>query len=79
MTVLTDEAHRDPLERHVVVGHDARERRLGWLREPGGRHTGQYSTNDPEEIDCPDCDGTGFATPEPAPFLGVVLDDTVPF
>lgn len=25
-----------------------------------GRRTGQYSTNDPEEIDCPTCSGVGF-------------------
>ena len=61
---------------------------LGIIRNPDatyyeetcdGWYTGQYSTNDAEEIDCPDCDGTGFATPEPAPFSGVVLDDDLPF
>lgn len=25
-----------------------------------GRRTGQYSTNDPEQIDCPTCGGEGF-------------------
>lgn len=41
----------------------------GWVRNPearyseeyaDGRRTGQYSTNDPEEIDCPTCSGVGF-------------------
>lgn len=27
--------------------------------------TGNYETNDPEEIDCPLCDGTGLHAPEP--------------
>jgi len=29
-----------------------------------GRATGVYSTNDPEEIDCPTCGGVGFAAPK---------------
>lgn len=29
-----------------------------------GRRTGQYSTNDPEEISCPRCGGVGFVAPK---------------
>lgn len=29
-----------------------------------GRRTGQYSTNDPEEMTCPLCEGVGFAMPQ---------------
>lgn len=28
-----------------------------------GRRTGQYSTNDPEEVDCPRCNGVGYEPP----------------
>lgn len=28
-----------------------------------GRRTGQYSTNDPEEVECPRCNGVGYEAP----------------
>ena len=33
-----------------------------YYETPGapGYHTGQFETQDPEEIDCPDCGGVGF-------------------
>jgi hypothetical protein len=47
-----------------------------------GRPTGQYSTNDPEEIECPCCDGIGYEKPErpkPALLAQVERDDGEPF
>lgn len=65
---------------------------VGWIRNPDARYemeyvdghlaTGVYSTIDPEEIDCPRCNGVGFVKPrrfEPAPLAQLERDDGMPF
>ncbi len=47
-----------------------------------GRRTGQYSTNDPEEIDCPHCGGVGFLPlprAQPERYPQVDREDGLPF
>jgi hypothetical protein len=46
--------------RGVVDNPDAR-----WHETAGapGYHTGVYETNDPEEVECPVCNGVGFMPP----------------
>lgn len=49
-----------------------------------GYHTGLYETQDPEEIDCPDCLGVGFIRRKPSSpvvmaFTPTPLDEEVPF
>lgn len=44
----------------------------GWVENPDARwsmdnQTGVYGTNDPEEIDCPQCMGVGFVNTRPRP------------
>lgn len=64
----------------------------GWVPNPDARYemdyvehmpTGYSSTNDPEEIECPDCHGVGFLKPRPpAPpvqSFSVDLDEDLPF
>ena len=44
--------------------------------------TGNYETNDPEEVECPRCDGVGYEKPaRPAipAFVAAPLDDDLPF
>jgi len=46
-----------------------------------GYHTGQFETQDPEEIDCPVCGGVGFK-PRPVyqpPIPPALLDEELPF
>lgn len=60
--------HRDRLCREcegrtVVSNPDA-----NWTEDYcDGRRTGQYSTNDPEEVECPRCNGVGYEPPYRAP------------
>lgn len=64
----------------------------GWVPNPDAEYsmdyvdhmpTGVYSTNDEEEVECPECRGVGFLKPRPpAPpvqFVPVNLDEELPF
>lgn len=75
--------HRDRICREcegrgIIPNPDAR-----WNEDYcDGRRTGQYSTNDPEEIDCPRCNGVGYEPPFRAPverLPQVERDDGEPF
>lgn len=46
------------------------------------RDTGNYETNDPEEIECPRCNGVGYEPPErqrPTPHVAPEREDGMPF
>lgn len=46
------------------------------------RDTGNYETNDPEEIECPRCNGVGYEPPERkihTPYVAPIRDDGEPF
>lgn len=59
-----------------------------YVQNPDARYerdndTGNYETNDPEEIECPRCNGVGYEKPErpiqPTSFVAFELDDETPF
>lgn len=57
---------------------------MGYVKNPEARYyrdndTGFDSTNDPEEIDCPDCDGTGFPLPQPPATTQSAIDEDIAF
>lgn len=82
---------RAELEAHYCPTCDGK----GWVENPDARWsmeyvegipTGIYGTNDPEEIDCPQCAGAGFINTRPRPPVEPAsanapapLDDDMPF
>jgi DnaJ-class molecular chaperone len=62
------QAHRDRICRECEGRTYIPNRAANYTADTcDGRYTGQYSTNDPEEVECPRCNGVGYEAPYKRP------------